>query len=247
MRDVLDDVFGVETLKAAAAELLGTALLTLAALLAGTPYAVALTLTALVYAISNLSGCHVNPAVTLGLVAAGRLPVGKGLLYLVAQVAGAGAAAGLASRIGPLAAEYHAAPPFAELVGVGVLMLTVAAVSEQHVPKAGSGIAIGAALGAGLLTTGGILNPAVAVAMGQAWSAALWAPVAGGVLFATGFGVLSSGPVKGPGRAKHGAPEPDDDGEEEEAPSAEEAPTPATGWEARPRVGAALAARAPAP
>lgn len=91
MRDVLDDVFGLDTLKAVAAELLGSAFLTLAALLGGTPFAVALALTALVYAIGNVSGGHVNPAVTLGLVSTGRLPAGKGVLYVLAQLAGAGA------------------------------------------------------------------------------------------------------------------------------------------------------------
>jgi len=44
-------------------------------------------------------------------------------------------------------------------------VLTVVAVYEKNVPKAGSGVAIGAALAAGLLTTKGILNPAVAIAM----------------------------------------------------------------------------------
>lgn len=242
MRDVLDDVFGLDTLKAAAAELLGTAFLTLAALLAGTPYAVALTLAALVYAIGDVSGCHVNPAVTLGFVSAGRLPIGKGVLYLLAQLAGAGAAALLAPRVGSLASEYHAASPFAELVGVGFLIITVAAVSEKHVPKAGSGIAVGAALGAGLLTSKGILNPAVAVAMGQAWSAALWAPLAGGVLFAACFGLISPEPVEEQAQREHGGQETGDGPDEAEA--SDEPSAPAEDREVRPQLGAALGADA---
>ena len=48
-----------------------------------------LVLMALAYAIGPISGCHVNPAVTLGFVAAGRMKVGEGVAFMVAQFAGA--------------------------------------------------------------------------------------------------------------------------------------------------------------
>ena len=178
--------------KAMLAELIGTFFLTLTALLSGSPFATALTLTALVYAIGNTSGCHVNPAVTLGLVAARRLAVGIGVFYVLAQLAGAVFAGLVANRVGQPPTEYHAGSAFAELIGFGFLMVIVAAVSDKHVPKAGSGIAIGAALAAALVTTQGILNPAIALAMGQALSGATWAPVVGGVLFSALFTTLSS-------------------------------------------------------
>src|ERR671935_2071048 len=79
----------LNSLKAGMAELVGTFFLTLAALIAGTPYAVALTLAAFVYAIGTISGCNINPGVTVGLMAGRRLPIGQGVLYLIAQVAGA--------------------------------------------------------------------------------------------------------------------------------------------------------------
>ena len=44
---------------------------------------------ALAYAIGPVSGCHVNPAVTLGFVAAGRMKASEGVGYVIAQVAGA--------------------------------------------------------------------------------------------------------------------------------------------------------------
>jgi aquaporin Z len=46
------------------------------------------------YAIGHISGCHLNPAVTAGLVTAGRFPAAEALQYMVSQVAGgiAGAA-----------------------------------------------------------------------------------------------------------------------------------------------------------
>ena len=60
-----------------------------------TALAFGLVLMALAYAIGPISGCHVNPAVTLGFVAAGRMKVEEALGFWVAQFAGAiaGAAA----------------------------------------------------------------------------------------------------------------------------------------------------------
>jgi len=54
-----------------------------------TALAFGLVLIALVYAIGPISGCHVNPAVTLGFIASGRMKLGEGIAYMVAQVAGA--------------------------------------------------------------------------------------------------------------------------------------------------------------
>jgi len=174
-----------QTLQAALAELVGTFFLALAALLAPTPYtalAVGLTLAAFVYALGDISGCNVNPAVTLGLVVTRRLPPVVGVLYLAAQFAGAALARLLAPLIAPLP-PYAAASAAGEVVGVGFLVLTVLAVSTTFVPKSGSGVAIGAALLAGLLTTRGVLNPAIALAMGLGGTPALWAPLAGALVF----------------------------------------------------------------
>jgi aquaporin Z len=54
-----------------------------------TAFAFGLVLVALVYAIGPISGCHVNPAVTLGFIAAGRMKLAEGVAYIVAQVIGA--------------------------------------------------------------------------------------------------------------------------------------------------------------
>ncbi len=183
----MSDIFDLTTQRAVLAELVGTFFLTLAALVSGTPYAVGLTLAAFVYAIGDISGCNINPAVTIGLVTARRLPFWKGVYYIIAQLEGALLALLVASRIGGLAAHYAPANPWGEFFGVGFLVLTVVALSHGYVPKSGSGIAIGAALTAGLVTTKGILNPAVAVAMGQALSPGVWATALGGVLFALLF------------------------------------------------------------
>jgi|GEM_PF-462802 len=178
-----------DSARAALAEAVGTCFLTLAALTGHTPVAVALTLAAFVYALSDISGCHLNPAVTLGLASARRLPVLTALMYIVAQLAGALLARLLAPQVAPLAAHYASGTAVGEFLGFGFLMLTVIAVSDKYVPRSGSGVAIGAALLAGLLASGGIVNPAIAVAMGQGLSPAGWAPLLSGIAF-TGLFLL---------------------------------------------------------
>jgi aquaporin Z len=60
----------------------------IAAGVVATALAFGLVLVALVYAIGPISGCHVNPAVTLGFISAGRMKLAEGVAYLVAQFAG---------------------------------------------------------------------------------------------------------------------------------------------------------------
>ncbi len=61
----------------------------IAAGVVATALAFGLVLVALVYAIGPISGCHVNPAVTLGFIGSGRMKLVEGVGYLVAQFAGA--------------------------------------------------------------------------------------------------------------------------------------------------------------
>jgi len=55
---------------------------------AGVALAFGLTVLTMAYAIGHISGCHLNPAVTVGLWAGGRHPLGEVLPYIVAQVLG---------------------------------------------------------------------------------------------------------------------------------------------------------------
>ncbi len=61
--------------------------------LAGVSLAFGLTVLTMAYAIGHISGCHLNPAVTVGLWAGGRHPAGEVFPYIVAQVLGAVAGA----------------------------------------------------------------------------------------------------------------------------------------------------------
>src|SRR3546814_19295383 len=55
---------------------------------AGVAMAFGMTLLTMCYAIGHISGCHINPAVTFGLVAGGRFPGRELVPYVVAQVLG---------------------------------------------------------------------------------------------------------------------------------------------------------------
>jgi aquaporin Z len=61
----------------------------------GVSLAFGLSVVTMAYAIGHVSGCHLNPAVTIGLAAGGRFPTGQILPYIVAQVIGAIVAAGV--------------------------------------------------------------------------------------------------------------------------------------------------------
>jgi aquaporin Z len=58
----------------------------------GVAFAFGLSVLTMAYAIGHISGCHLNPAVTAGLVAGKRFPASEFLPYVVAQVLGAAAA-----------------------------------------------------------------------------------------------------------------------------------------------------------
>jgi aquaporin Z len=62
---------------------------------AGVALAFGLTVLTMAFAIGHISGCHLNPAISLGLVAGKRFPVSDLIPYWIAQVAGAIAAAGV--------------------------------------------------------------------------------------------------------------------------------------------------------
>jgi aquaporin Z len=81
--------------------------------LLGVALAFGLTVVTMAYAIGHISGCHLNPAVTVGLTAGGRFPASQVIPYIVAQVAGAVAAAALLYVIASGAPGFDLAKGFA--------------------------------------------------------------------------------------------------------------------------------------
>jgi aquaporin Z len=109
-------------LRKLSAELLGTAWLVLggcgsAVLAAGFPelgiafvgvsLAFGLTVLTMAFAIGHISGCHLNPAVTLGLWSAGKVPTADVVPYIVAQVIGATLGALLIAAIATGKADFN--------------------------------------------------------------------------------------------------------------------------------------------
>lgn len=161
-----------------AAEGLGTALLVIGgvgtAVLAGdtvgTPgiaLAFGLTLLFLVYSIGPISGCHVNPAVTLGVLMTRGISAARAAGYVVAQLIGAlaGAAVVLAIASGRPGYDravdglgtngYGAESPgeynllsvaLVEIVATAILVFVVLSVTASHAPKIAAGVPIGLTL-----------------------------------------------------------------------------------------------------
>jgi aquaporin Z len=80
---------------------------------AGVALAFGLTVLTMAYAIGHISGCHLNPAVSIGLWAGGRFEGSKLLPYIVAQVLGAAVAGGVLYLIASGKADFSTAGGFA--------------------------------------------------------------------------------------------------------------------------------------
>jgi len=79
----------------------------------GVAFAFGLTVLTMAFAIGHISGCHLNPAVTAGLVAGKRFPASEFLPYVIAQVLGAAAASSVLYVIASGKAGFDLAGGFA--------------------------------------------------------------------------------------------------------------------------------------
>ena len=73
---------------------------------AGVALAFGLTVLTMAFAIGHISGCHLNPAVTVGLTVARRFPLNEAIPYIVVQVVGAAIGAGCVYLIADGAAGF---------------------------------------------------------------------------------------------------------------------------------------------
>ncbi len=81
--------------------------------LLGVSFAFGLTVLTMAYAIGHISGCHLNPAVSVGLAVGGRFSFGELIPYIIAQVLGATAGAGVLYLIASGQAGFSTAGGFA--------------------------------------------------------------------------------------------------------------------------------------
>jgi aquaporin Z len=74
--------------------------------LLGIAFAFGLSVVAMAYAIGHISGCHINPAISIGMVLAGRMKAGEAAYYIVAQIIGGLIGAGILYLIASGKADY---------------------------------------------------------------------------------------------------------------------------------------------
>lgn len=140
-----------------------------------TPVLAALTLGLFVYTVGHISGTHINPAITIGLLSINKIKLMDALYYIVAQFAGAALAFFLSGQLVARATLTVIDSPWvllAEAVGALFFGFGVAAVVYGKVPKEMSGLVVGASLLLGisfsaLMNANGVLNPAVALGIGS--------------------------------------------------------------------------------
>lgn len=173
----------------------------------GVAFAHGLVLMSMIFAVGRISGAHVNPAVTISMVATGKQKIESGAAYVIFQLIGASLAgflllflfpSGMASHLGvpDVATGFGLLPAILlEAILTFFLVWTIfaTAVDEKN-PKAIAPLAIGLVLTFDILVggafTGAAMNPARA--LGPAIASGFWAtqfvywigPIIGGLIAA---------------------------------------------------------------
>ena len=154
------------------------------------PAMAGLTLGVLVHLLGPVSGCLLNPAVTLAIWSIGRLEARDAISFIVAQLAGAGLALAFGSVLFtdpiPLPVDTSISTGVAEMLGAALLAFTIAAVFMDRIPVRLTGAVIGAALVVSISWaahgSNGVLNPAVALGVGSLSHPYVWGPVVGALI-----------------------------------------------------------------
>jgi aquaporin Z len=169
----------------------------------GVALAFGLTVVTMAYAIGHISGCHLNPAVSIGLWAGGRFEAGKLVPYIVAQVLGAIVAGGVLYLIASGKAGFDLSAGFAsngfgehspgkyslvaallsEVVMTMMFLIVIMGATDKRAPAGFAPLAIGLALTLihliSIPVTNTSVNPArstgVAVFVGDWALGQLWA------------------------------------------------------------------------
>ena len=149
----------------------------------GISFAFGLAIVAMAYGIGPVSGCHVNPAVSFGVLMAGRMSVGEFIGYAIAQILGAlagaailylilsGKASGWTGGLGQngwgtgYLGEYNMVSALVfEAVATFLFLVCILGVTQEGAPTHMAGIAIGLTLVVihivGINVTGVSVNPA---------------------------------------------------------------------------------------
>jgi aquaporin Z len=190
--------------------------------LMGVSLAFGLTVLTIAYSLGHISGAHMNPAVTIGLWMGGRIKANEILPYVVSQILGGIAAAGVlflivtgnGSEIGSFAANGYGehspggynmiAALLTEFVMTFMFLLIILGATDAKAPQGFAGLAIGLALTlihlVSIPVTNTSVNPArsisQAIFVGDWALAQLWlfivAPIAGAALAGMVYKYLKS-------------------------------------------------------
>ena len=175
--------------------------------LLGISFAFGFIITALVYAIGKVSGCHINPAVTFALAVTKRFPWREAPIYWIAQYVGAvigafgiwgvfGANAvtfgmGQTHFAADASTSYYLQAALAEAAGTGLLLFAILGIVDGRSPNQLAGLVIGGAVVGIILifgpVTGASLNPA------RAFGPELVQAIAGATFGGSTFGALIAG------------------------------------------------------
>jgi aquaporin Z len=187
--------------------------------LTGISFAFGLALIGMAYGIGAVSGCHINPAVTLGVVASGRMSVADAIPYIVAQIAGGIAGAVVLLMIASGKADYSVATNglgqngwgagylgeynmmaafLFEVVATFLFVVVILGATGKGAPAAMAGLAIGLALVVihlvGINVTGVSVNPARSIGpalfAGATALGQLWLFIVAPILGALAAGIL---------------------------------------------------------
>jgi aquaporin Z len=151
----------------------------------GISFAFGLTVLVMVYAIGNISGCHINPAITIAMLIAGKMKSKDAMAYIIVQCIGAIIAAGVILVIALGQADYSLAVNglgqngygtlspggyslvacfIAEIVLTGFFLFVIFGSTSKDSPKGFAGVSIGFSLVLihliGIPITGTSVNPA---------------------------------------------------------------------------------------
>ncbi len=192
------------------AEFLGTAMLAMVALILSQTTAVsyfigtslAVVLAAIVMFFGNISGAHVNPALTFGLWTARQISTLRAIAYIAAQLLGGLAALELyqyfINHTLPAKSLAFSTPVWlAEVVGTAVLATAIAAVVSKKMDTVTSALTMGAAIFSGVIiastASAGYINPAIALAA-RNWNAVyVLGPLVGGLIGVNLYMMLFAG------------------------------------------------------
>lgn len=177
-----------------------------------TALAFGLVIVAMAYSIGNISGCHINPAVSIAMLVSGKLSLKDFIGYVVAQVAGAIAGAAVLLPIFGADCGFGANTLYQGDIGLSILIeiiltfvfvIAILGVTSKTENGAVAGLVIGLTLTLvhilGIALTGTSVNPARSIgsavfarddALKNVW-VFIVAPLIGGVLAAVVYKFLS--------------------------------------------------------